>query len=169
MTIGWYDMFNVDVTSKLVTTTTRLQKTLDLYSQSRPRMSYCKISWSLGFRLLTGTSAAMLRCLSNFREIWSLQNPISWLRDFTRFGGKCLPLCEWRPRYFFEGCKWWNNVLRMMWSNENVKPVVLFLWKHYAWLIHLNFPADLYTPHRLFLSRYDAIVQAFACPPADCS
>ena len=38
---------------------------------------------------LAGTSAALLpRCLSNFRAILPLQNPISRLRDFTRFGGK---------------------------------------------------------------------------------
>ena len=34
------------------------------------------------------TAAALSRCLSNFRVIWSLQHPISRLRDFTRFGGE---------------------------------------------------------------------------------
>ena len=70
-----------------------------LYSLSG-KTSYRKISWSLeaarfGFNLfqslwnLAGTSAALLpRCLSNFRAIRPLQHPISWLRDFTRFGGK---------------------------------------------------------------------------------
>ena len=70
-----------------------------LYSLSG-KTSYRKISWSLeaarfGFKLfqslwnLAGTSAALLpRCLSNFRAIRPLQHPISWLRDFTRFGGK---------------------------------------------------------------------------------
>ena len=70
-----------------------------LYSLSG-KTSYRKIWWSLeaarfGFKLfqslwnLAGTSAAMLpRCLSNFRAIRPLQHPISWLRDFTRFGGK---------------------------------------------------------------------------------
>ena len=72
---------------------------LGLYSLSG-KTSYRKISWSLeagrfGFKLfqslwnLAGTSATLLpRCLSNFRAIWPLQHPISWLRDFTRFGGK---------------------------------------------------------------------------------
>ena len=72
---------------------------LGLYSLSG-KTSYRKISWSLeaarfGFKLfqslwnLAGTSAALLpRCLSNFRAIRPLQHPISWLRDFTRFGGK---------------------------------------------------------------------------------
>ena len=72
---------------------------LGLYSLSG-KTSYRKISWSLdaarfGFKLfqslwnLTGTSAALRpRCLSNFRAIRPLQHPISWLRDFTRFGGK---------------------------------------------------------------------------------
>ena len=70
-----------------------------LYSLSG-KTSYRKISWSLeaarfGFKLfqslwnLAGTSAALLpRCLSNFRAIQTLQDPISRLRDFTRFGGK---------------------------------------------------------------------------------
>ena len=73
--------------------------TQSLYSLSG-KTSYRKISWSLeaarfGFKLfqslwnLTGTSAALQpRCLSNFRAIRPLQHPISWLRDFTRFGGK---------------------------------------------------------------------------------
>ena len=70
-----------------------------LYSLSG-KTSYPKISWNpeaarWGFKLfqslwnLAGTSAAALpRCLSNFRAIRPLQHPISWLRDFTRFGGK---------------------------------------------------------------------------------
>ena len=74
-------------------------KDMGLYSLSG-KTSYRKISWSLeaarfGFQLfqslwnLAGTSAALLsRCLSNFRAIRPLQHPISWLRDFTRFGGK---------------------------------------------------------------------------------
>ena len=74
-------------------------RTLGLYSLSG-KTSYRKISWSLeaarfGFKLfqslwnLAGTSAALLpRCLSNFIAIRPLQHPISWLRDFTRFGGK---------------------------------------------------------------------------------
>ena len=34
---------------------------------------------------LTGTLAAvLLRCLSNFRTMWLLQHPLSWLWDFTR-------------------------------------------------------------------------------------
>ena len=64
------------------------------------KTSYRKNSWSLeavkfGFKLFqwlwnwAGTSAALLpMCLSNFRAIRPLQHPISWLRDFTRFGGK---------------------------------------------------------------------------------
>ena len=64
------------------------------------RASYRKISWRLeaarfGFRRfqslwnLTGTSAAALpRCPSNFRAMRLFWYPISWLRDFTRFGGK---------------------------------------------------------------------------------
>ena len=77
----------------------KMAPTLGLYSLSG-KTSYRKISWSLeaarfGFKLfqslwnLAGTSAALLpRCLSNFRAIRPLQHPISWLRDFTRFGGK---------------------------------------------------------------------------------
>ena len=72
--------------------------TLGLYSLSR-RTSYRKISRSLEaarfeFKLfqllwnLTGTSVLLPRCLSNFRVIRLLWHPISWLRDFTRFGGK---------------------------------------------------------------------------------
>ena len=72
---------------------------LGLYPLSG-KTSYRKISWSLeaarfGFKLfqsvcnLAGTSAALLpRCLSNFRAIRRLQQPISRLRYFTRFGGK---------------------------------------------------------------------------------
>ena len=72
---------------------------LGLYSLS-DQTSYRKISWSLeavrfGCKLfqslwnLAGTSAALLpRCLSNFKAIRPLQNPISRLRDFTRFGDK---------------------------------------------------------------------------------
>ena len=72
---------------------------LGLYSLSG-KTSYRKISWSLeaarfGFKLfqslwnLAGTSVALLpMCLSNFRTIRPLHNPISRLRDFTRFGGK---------------------------------------------------------------------------------
>ena len=78
---------------------TMLDFSLGLYSLSG-KTSYRKISWSLeaarwGFKLfqslwnLAGTSATLLpRCLSNFRAIRPLQHPISWLRDFTRFGGK---------------------------------------------------------------------------------
>ena len=83
-----------------------------LYSL-RERTSYRMIMWSLeatrfGCRLfqslwiltgnsrlfqslwiLTGNSAAALpRCLSHFRATWSLWQPISRLRGFTRFGGK---------------------------------------------------------------------------------
>ena len=69
-----------------------------LYSLSG-KTSYRKISWSLeaarfGFKVfqslwnLAGTWAALLpRCLSNCRAIRPLQHPISWPRDFTRFGG----------------------------------------------------------------------------------
>ena len=76
-----------------------IRLTQGLYSLSG-KTSYRKISWSLeaarfGFKLfqslwnLAGTSAALLpRCLSNFRAIRPLQHPISWPRDFTRFGGK---------------------------------------------------------------------------------
>ena len=72
---------------------------LGLYSLSG-KTSYRKISCSLeaarfGFKLfqslwnLAGTSAAAPpRCLSYFRSILPLQNPISRLRDFPRFGGK---------------------------------------------------------------------------------
>ena len=78
---------------------TAIAMRLGLYSLSG-KTSYRKISWSLeaarfGFKLfqslwnLAGTSAALLpRCLSNFRAIRPLQHPISWLRYFTRFGGK---------------------------------------------------------------------------------
>ena len=64
------------------------------------RTFHCKISRSLGaarfvVRLfksrwnLKGTSTAVLpRSLSNFRAIRSSWQPISWLRDFTIFGGK---------------------------------------------------------------------------------
>ena len=76
-----------------------LRQKQGLYSLSG-KTSYRKISWSLEaarfvFKLfqslwnLAGTSAALLpRCLSNFRAIRPLQHPISWLRDFMRFGGK---------------------------------------------------------------------------------
>ena len=64
------------------------------------RASNRKIRWSLEaarFGLmpfpvvlnLTDTSVAPLpRCLSIFRAMRSLQYPISWVRDFVRFGGK---------------------------------------------------------------------------------
>ena len=69
-----------------------------LYSLSG-KTSYRKISWSLEaarfrFKLfqllwnLASTSAALPRCLSNFRAIRPLQHPISRHRDFRRFGGK---------------------------------------------------------------------------------
>ena len=65
------------------------------------KTSYRKTSWSIeaarcGFRLsqllwnLTATSAAAVlpRCLSNLRAIRSLLLPISWLRDFKKFGSE---------------------------------------------------------------------------------
>ena len=70
-----------------------------IYSLSG-RTPYRKFSWSFeaarfGIRLfpslwnLTGTSiGALPRCLSNFRAIQSVLQPISRLRDFARFGGK---------------------------------------------------------------------------------
>ena len=73
---------------------------LFLSKQYWASIHYRNITWSLeikrfGFKLsqslwhLTGTSeAALLRCLSNFRAIRSLQHPISQLRDFKRFGVK---------------------------------------------------------------------------------
>ena len=79
--------------------TAKCSMILGLYSLSG-KTSYRKISWSFeaarfGFKLfqslwnLAGTSAALLpMCLSNFRAIRPLQHPISWLRGFTRFGGK---------------------------------------------------------------------------------
>ena len=85
---------------------------LGLYSLNG-KTSYRKISWSLeaagfGSKLfqslwnLVGTSAALLpRCLSNFRAIRPLQHTISWLRDFTRFGGKTsYRLVNRGPGYF---------------------------------------------------------------------
>ena len=82
-----------------ITLETQNKQKLGLYSLSG-KTSYRKIPWSLeaagfGSKLfqslwnLAGTSAALLpRCLSNFRAIRPLQHTISWLRDFTRFGGK---------------------------------------------------------------------------------
>ena len=62
-------------------------------------MSYCQISWNLKVgRLiviiivslcnLTGISAALPRCPSNFRATGKVWTRISWLQDFTRSCGK---------------------------------------------------------------------------------
>ena len=76
-----------------------------LYSLSG-QTSYRKISWSLElvksrsreirvyrlfqllWNLMATSAAAISRCLSNFRAIRLWWHPNSWLRDFTRFGGK---------------------------------------------------------------------------------
>ena len=90
--VRWYDRTPLSLYA--ITTKASLKASLS------GKTSYCKISWNFesmkfDWRFfqslwnLTGTSAAALpRCLSNCRAIWSLKHPISRLRVFMGFGGK---------------------------------------------------------------------------------
>ena len=76
------------------------------------------------------------RCLSHLRAIWSLQHPVPWHRDFTRFvrlwywhpfaadqtNAQNIP---WSPRFFycvfflgFYGRSWWIHEITLLWRHN---------------------------------------------------